>query len=100
MKAWLKGGIIGGVFGLVLFFPVRLYLSMGGIEPPIILNLAYFIIMGFIISSIIGFVIGKLKSSKNEETQNIQEKYKLKWWIWIVVILLILFMVELFFFLF
>ena len=80
MKAWLKGGLIGGVlaipalfsvWSLYLFFPViwilnliNPYDAVGGtnvLSTVIMLYLGIFI-EGFIIGAIIGLIVGKIKN--------------------------------------
>jgi len=82
--AWLKGGIIGGVIGVVsiilfLLVPTSLGLAsfaqgigalirslfgpVNGIWASIIINLIGY----FIIGAIIGWIVGKIKSKKQEQ---------------------------------
>lgn len=85
--SWLKGGIIGAIIGLILIIIGTICLPFAGFPPrcpsTIILHLPLILLSNFledlflgyivlillsiIISALIGFIIGKIKSLKKRE---------------------------------
>jgi p-aminobenzoyl-glutamate transporter AbgT len=73
MKAWVNGGLIGALFGIILFFYIRsksffIICKFGPCQlDPILqaVDLLVLIIFFFVIGSILGWIVGKIKAKKN-----------------------------------
>jgi len=95
MKAWLKGGIISSIIGILIALIILIisweslagifYILTGGVQVVIfevfggssefielLIGIIIYILSWFLIGAIIGYIIGKIKSKKQVQQSIIQ----------------------------
>ena len=70
---WLRGGVIGGIVGLILsiitFSYTGIDIQKDNLLSLFIQNLLIYLVITFIIGAIIGWIVGKFKKQKSNRNQ-------------------------------
>ena len=73
LPSWLKGGVIGGIVGLILsiitFSYTGIDIQKDNLLSLFIQNLLIYLVITFIIGAIIGWIVGKFKKQKSNRNQ-------------------------------